>query len=242
MWEALLWGGVAGSAVLIGALFSIFLNIKQRWIGLIMAFGTGVLIGAATLDLLGESVERGGLFFTSLGFLGGAILFTVFDLIVSRKGGGERKRSGKNPENHSGMAIFAGTVIDAIPESIVIGLTLLEQGHVSWLLVVAIFISNFPEGLSSSNGLKEDGYSMKTIVFLWLLVLALSALSSLGGFYFLENAFDGTIALISAFAAGGIVAMASSTMMPEAFQKGGPVVGFIAAFGLLCSLILTQVS
>lgn len=242
LWAALLWGSIAGSAVLIGALAGIFFSIKKTWIGMIMAFGTGVLIGAATLDLLDESVSRGGLLFTSLGFLGGAVLFTAFDVIVSKKGASERKRSGKNPQGSSGLAIFIGTVIDAIPESTVIGLTLVEEGHVSWLLVVAIFISNFPEGMSSSIGLKSDGYSTTKIVLLWLAVLVLSALSSLGGFYFLEEALDETVAVIGAFAAGGIVAMASSTMMPEAYQKGGPVVGFIAAFGLLCSLILTHIA
>lgn len=242
MWEALFWGGVTGSAVLIGALFGMFFSIRPAVIGLIMAFGCGVLIGAATLDLLDEATKKGGLLFPALGFLFGALLFTLFDWIVSRKGGGERKRSERSPESSSGLAIFIGTLMDAIPESVVIGLSLLEKGAVSWLLVIAIFISNFPEGMSSSVGLKKDGYSKSKIIGLWTVVLIFSALSVLLGYTFLDEAQAAVVSAIGAFAAGAIIAMVASTMMPEAFQKGGPVVGFIAASGLLAALILTHIT
>ncbi|WP_226580987.1 ZIP family metal transporter [Halobacillus litoralis] len=240
MWMAALWGGVAGSAVFLGSLAGILVPIKKKWIGVIMAFGTGVLIGAASFELLLDSISEGGVKTTAIGFLVGALVFTIFEWFISRKGGNERKRSKQNPQHSSGLAIFIGTVIDAIPESVIIGISLLEPAGVSWLLVVAIFISNFPEGLSSSIGLKKDGYSNTKILLLWAVVLVLSALSSLSGFVFLENASDNLIALIGAFAAGGVVSMVTAAMMPEAYEEGGAVVGFIASFGLLCSLILTH--
>lgn len=49
MWNAALWGGVSGSAVLLGALAAMYLPIQNKMIGYIMAFGTGVLIGAALI-------------------------------------------------------------------------------------------------------------------------------------------------------------------------------------------------
>ncbi|MGV2622554.1 ZIP family metal transporter [Halobacillus sp. ACCC02827] len=240
MWTAAFWGGVAGSAVFIGSLVGLFFTMKKSWIGAIMAFGTGVLIGAASFELLLDSIHEGGLKTTTLGFLGGALLFTIVEFVLARKGGKERKRSRENPQGSSGMAIFFGTIIDAIPESVIIGVSLLEGGGVSWLLVIAIFISNFPEGLSSSVGLKKDGYSNRKILFLWGVVLVLSALSSLTGYVFLEGASDGLIAFIGAFAAGGVIAMVTAAMMPEAYEEGGAAVGFIASVGLLCSLILTH--
>ena len=206
-----------------------------------MAFGTGTLIGAASFELLNQSVKNGGIIITTVGFLMGAILFTIVDILIAKKGGKERKRSKENPKNHSGLAIFVGTVIDAIPESMIIGVSLIGGHQVSWLLVVAIFISNFPEGLSSSTGLRKDGYSNKKILSLWFLVFILSVASSLIGYFFFQQASAKLVASISAFAAGAIVAMVSSTMMPEAYEEGGPVIGFIAAVGLIVSLILTNI-
>lgn len=244
MWNAALWGGISGSAVLLGALAAMFLSIKKRYIGFIMAFGTGVLIGATTYELLEESVESGGIVSTSIGFLCGAILFTIVDGIITRKGANDRKRSSQNAEssNQSGIAIFIGTVMDAIPESIMIGASLISQNSVSFLLVVAIFISNIPEGLSSTVGLIKSKYTKKKILFLWIAVLAISALSSLSGYVFLDHASEELMAGIAAFAGGGIIAMVGSTMLPEAFEEGGSITGLITALGLLTSLLLNTFS
>ena len=128
--------------------------------------------------------------------------------------------------------------MDAIPESAMIGLSLIEGGGVSVALVVAIFISNFPEGLSSTVGLKKSGYTNGKIMWMWVIVLAFSALSSLGGALLLQDASNSVKAIMSSFAGGGIIAMVASTMMPEAYEEGGPSVGFITAVGVFIALIL----
>ncbi|WP_018249580.1 ZIP family metal transporter [Orenia marismortui] len=240
MWRAALWGGIAGSSVFIGSLIALFFNIKKSVIGFIMAFGTGVLMGAAAFELLTEAVENGGITVTAISFILGAALFTLFNLIIAKKGGHSRKRSQDNITENSGIAIFMGTVMDAIPESVIIGVSLTKEENISLLLVVAIFISNFPEGLSSSSGLKKAGYSKTKILVLWLIVSFLAILSSIVGFIFLEHGSEALIATISSFAAGGIVAMLSSTMMPEAYEDGGPIVGLISALGLISSVILSN--
>jgi len=99
-------------------------------------------------------------------------------------------------------------------------------------------VSNIPEGLSSTVGLQRNKYSRSKIILLWLGVLVISALAALGGYLLLEQLPDEMAAAIGAFAGGGIIAMICSTMMPEAFEEGGPVVGFIASMGLLVSLLL----
>lgn len=240
MLQAAMWGAFAGSSILLGALLGIYKEIPRKVLGFIMSFGTGVLIGAASFELLRESVDDGGLLAASGGFIFGSLTFTVCELLITNKGGSDRKRSKQNPDNHSGVSIFIGTVIDAIPESVIIGVSLLQENKVSFLMVTAVFISNFPEGLSSSVGLRKDGYSKKKILFMWLIVLLLSSLSSFLGFSLLQNADTAVIAFIGAFAAGGIIAMVASTMMPEAFEEGGPIVGLIASLGVLASLILSN--
>lgn len=241
MWTAFMWGGISASAVVIGALAALFLKIPKRVIGWIMAFGTGTLIGAAAFELIGDALNDGGIVPTAIGFTSGAVVYTVFDLLISSKGGAGRKRSaspGKGESNQSGLGIFAGTVMDAIPESIMLGASLLAGNGVSVVLVVSIFVSNIPEGLSSTVGLQRNKYSRSRIILLWLGVLIISALAALGGYLFLEQLPDEMAAAIGAFAGGGIIAMICSTMMPEAFEEGGPVVGFIASMGLLVSLLL----
>ncbi|KAA0546217.1 ZIP family metal transporter [Bacillus sp. BGMRC 2118] len=239
MLQAALWGGIAGSSLFIGAILGIYRFVSNKVSAFVMAFGTGVLVGAATFELLTDAVKEGGILYPSIGFLLGATIFIIAEFLIMRKGGHERKRSKTSPAGHSGLAIFIGTIIDAIPESVIIGVSLLENQSVSWLIVIAIFISNFPEGLSSSIGMKKDGYSSKRILFLWLVVLILSSLSSFLGYVLIDISSQWLITSIGAFAAGGIIAMVSSTMLPEAFEEGGPIVGFLSALGLLSSLILT---
>ncbi|MFC7370564.1 ZIP family metal transporter [Fictibacillus iocasae] len=242
MLQAALWGAVAGSAVLLGAVAGVTMNMPKKWIAWIMAFGTGVLIGAVSFELLTEAAEQSSLKIAAAGFLSGAAIFTLMDYILSRSGGHDRKRSRSKAVKGTGMAIFAGTVLDAIPESVLIGASLIEQSKVSWLLVAAIFLSNFPEGLSSSVGLIKEGYSKRKVMVMWSAVLLLSSIASFCGYAFLQGASVSYISIIGAFAGGGIMAMVSSTMLPEAHEDGGAVIGFISSAGLLTSLLLTHFS
>lgn len=244
MGAALLWGAIAGAANLIGAIIVLVVSLPSRLIGYVMALGTGALIGAVSFELLEEAMELGGIGEIALGFLGGAAIFTFFDAIVSRNGGRQRKRSGhghekpKSSEEGSGLAIFIGTVMDAIPETAMIGLGLAHGGGVGVALITAIFISNLPEGISSTTGLKKGGYTTRKVLFMWIFVLVASALSSLLSYSLLEQASESAQAVIASFAAGAIISMIASTMMPEAHEKGGPIVGLITALGIFITLLL----
>ncbi|RSK26694.1 ZIP family metal transporter [Bacillus sp. HMF5848] len=241
MFQAAFWGSVAGSALLLGASVGLFFHVSRRMAAYIMAFGTGVLIGAATFELLIEATKKGGILSSSFGFLIGALLFVGLELFIAKKGGTNRKQSKKNPVGHSGLAIFVGTMMDAIPESVIIGVSLLETDQVSWVIIIAIFISNFPEGLSSSIGLKEDGYSTLKIYIMWGVAMILSAISAVVGYSIVGGLSDIYVAFIGAFAAGGIYAMVASTMLPEAFEDSGPIVGFVSAVGLLTACMLAYI-
>jgi len=242
MGSAFFWGAVSGGAVLLGALISMVVPIKNKLLGFIMAFGVGVLIGAATFELLQESLHKSELINTVIGFISGSVVFTLLEAMISRKGGRHRKRSNAHELNgeqsNSGIGIFIGTIMDAIPESIMLGTTLIGGKSVSLLLLLAIFISNIPEGLSSTAGMLKSGSSKKKITFLFIMVTIVAGLSSLFGYVFLDHADPMVISLISSFAAGGIITMIGATMMPEAYEDGGALVGLMTAFGVITSILL----
>lgn len=244
MWNALFWGTIAASATMLGALIVLKYSIPKKIIGYIMALGTGALIGATSYELLEDAVKLSGFVQIAIGFLGGSLVFTLLDKVISKKGGNKRKHSNRgeivDDKNNqtSNFGIFIGSVMDTLPESAMIGMSLIGGDSVSMALVVSIFISNIPEGLSSTVGLQQSGYSKKKILVLWGLVVFFSALSSLAGATLLDSASNSIKAVVSSFTAGAIISMIASTMMPEAYKEGGPIVGFITCVGVFISLVL----
>ena len=241
MWNALFWGTLAASATMAGAILAMKITIPHRIIGFIMALGTGALIGATAYELLEGSLEISGFTEVAIGFLGGSLTFTILDYFVSHRGGHQRKgadREKKKTDSTSGMGIFIGSVMDTIPETALIGMSLIGGKSVSLALVVSVFISNIPEGLSSTVGLLKSGFSKKKILFMWGFVVVASALSALGGATIFAEASNSIKAIVSCFAGGAIIAMVASTMMPEAYKEGGPAVGFVTSIGIFIALWL----
>lgn len=243
--KAATWGLVSGSALIVGAGLGYLADVPKRIIGLIMAFGSGVLISALTFDLIEEAYQRGGFRAAAIGFVGGALIYTIANYLLNKKGGKHRKKSGalqpsekENPG--SGLAIAMGALIDGIPEFIAIGVSMLEGGVVSIATVIAIFLSNLPEGLSSSAGMKKAGRSAKFIFGVWIAIALLSGIASLCGYVIFRHYSPQVIAATVAVAAGGILAMLSSTMMPEAYEESHELVGLITVVGFLAAFILSK--
>nr|WP_294814875.1 ZIP family zinc transporter [uncultured Sphingomonas sp.] len=242
-----LWGLVGGSALLLGAAVAYLVRLPQRVIAAIMAIGSGVLISAVAFDLMDEAYARGGFDSTALGFLGGAAVYTAANILVSRAGGKHRKRSGSNPgksqapaDTDAGVAIAVGALLDGIPESVVIGVSLLEGSGVSLVTVAAVFLSNVPEGLSSAAGMKKAGRSPVYVFGVWGAIAAASGLAALLGNIALAGADPDLIAATTAIAAGAILAMLVDTMIPEATEETHEFSGLITVSGFLLAFILSK--
>ena len=242
MLTATFWGFVGGMALVLGAVLGIYLDIRSRTIGMVMAFGAGVLISAICFELLDESARSGHLDTLGIGMVLGALTFFLGDRVLDQRGGKHRKRSGGQQADGQPKAIVLGALLDGIPESAAIGVSLLGGNQVSAAVVAAVFLSNVPESMSAATGLQKAGHSNRWILGLWAAVAAVSAAASGLGYLTLGGASPDLVAGIEAFAAGAILTMLADTMMPEAFEEGGSLVGLLTVSGFVISVFLSTSS
>jgi ZIP family zinc transporter len=243
MLAALCWGLLAASSLLLGAIVALRFRIGLRAIGLVMGFGAGVLISAVAFDLVEEAVGMAsGHGAVLIGIFAGCGVFFGGDWLIDRSGGTRRKSAHGAGADDSALAIVLGTVLDGIPESVVIGLTLYEGGAVGAAYLVAVFISNLPEALSSTAGLATSGWRPRRILAMWTLIVLVSGLSSAAGYALFQDASADAVAFILAFAAGAILTMLADTMMPEAYEHGGKLVGVVTPLGFVVAFAIDQLA
>jgi zinc transporter, ZIP family len=226
------WGTLAASSLVVGAVVALVFRISLPVIGLIMGFGAGVLISAVAFDLVEEAAgQASGNGAVIAGIFAGCGVFFGGDTLIDRWGGADRKDAQGAQESGSALAIVLGTVLDGIPESMVIGLTIFQSGKVGAAYLVAVFISNLPEAISSTAGLAAGGWKKARILWLWIAIAVISGLASLVGYGVFQNSSPDTVAFVLAFAAGAILTMLADTMMPEAHQHGGKLTGVVTTLG-----------
>ena len=192
MFEAAFWGAIGASTLLLGAVLAFAVDVPARLRGLILAFGAGALFGAVAYELFDEAIEVsiGGLP-VAIGFALGATAFYVGSLAIDRMGASAEDQeatsapaagstapgriASRRKARTDGLAVLLGTVLDGIPESIVLGASLIAGGSVGVPVFVAIAVSNVPEGLSATKDLRDAGFTRRRIVNLWMAVVVASA-------------------------------------------------------------------
>lgn len=236
MLVAILWGGLAAASLLIGYYLATR-GPSQRVTGLIMGIGAGALVAAIAYELVPESVLGG--WGMGLAFGLGAVAFFLGDWIVDRRGGEDRKDIAGSAESGSGAAIFIGTLLDNVPESIILGMGLALGGAINLAFLAAVFISNLPEGVAGTINLEAAGNPRRKIFGMWFALIVVSALCAGLGYWLVSwlPAADGRLA--QAFAAGAMLTMLADAMMPEAFEHGGKTVGLFTALGFLMAAVLS---
>lgn len=233
MGEAMVWALLAASSLVVGALVAFAVEMPRRVLGLIMGFGAGVLISAVAYELIEEAVAASAdRFAVAAGFAAGALVFYVGDVAIDRRSGSE---------GAGGLALVLGAVLDGIPESMVIGISLLAGEGASVAVIVAVFLSNVPEAISASADLLEGGWTKGKVLGMWAIVVAASVLAAGLGYVALEGASGSWIAAIQAFAAGSILTMLADAMIPEAFEftEHNKTVGLTLALGFAVSAALS---
>ncbi|HEX7307705.1 ZIP family zinc transporter [Lentzea sp.] len=242
--EAGLWGLAGGGALVVGALVAWFVRVPRDVVAVVMAFGAGVLTAAAAFELVDEAERRGGLAATAAGFAGGALVYVLANVALARLGARHRKRSSNQPSESdqagSGTAIAVGALLDGVPESVVLGVGLIGGGGVGVAMLAAVVISNVPEGLSSVAGMKQAGRGPGYVFGVWGVIAVLSGLSAALGNLLLDGASPQVIAVITAVAAGAILAMIADTMIPEAFERTRLYTGLCLTAGFLTAFVVER--
>jgi ZIP family zinc transporter len=254
---ALLYGVLASSSFVIGVLIGLAVNPPRRVVAGVVGFGAGVLVSALTFDLMHEAFEEGSAPWAIGGFLIGATIYVVVDVLLERMAAKSPKRTGRDPEDvvpgaerkHesaevaavAGTALLAGAVLDGIPESIAIGVSLEAGGSsVGLVLLAAVFLGNVPESMASASAMSEEGRSKGYIIGVWSAVAVICVVATVAGYALLSGLSPNLTSAILALAAGGILAMLADTMFPEALKHGGPFVALATAVGFAGALLLSE--
>ena len=234
MAEAFVVGAGASATLLLGALVALVSRPSPRTNAIVMALGAGVLIGSVSYELVAEASDRLPIWQVAAMLFIGSAAFLAGARWIERAGGGRRKHPAGHDEDTQSEAIVLGSILDGVPESVVLGLSIL-QGGVSVPLLTGVALSNLPEGMASTSGLRASGWPVARIVGMWVAVLVVSGLACVAGYSLLETTGG---ALAQAFAAGALLTMVADTMLPDSYAvertwTGGFVVaGFALAVGL----------
>jgi zinc transporter, ZIP family len=233
MLEAGFWGLVGGSTLVLGAALALWLPIPRRVVALIMGFGAGALVSALAFDLTAEAFDEGGAVATAVGLAAGGLTFFIGDSLI------ESRMSGEGPPEANGLAIALGALLDGLPESFVLGASLVSGPGVSVSFLVAVLLSNLPEGLAGARDLRQEGHSERWILGLWIGVAIASGISAAIGFLLLGSLTSEPLGIAKAFAAGAILTMLADTMFPEAYADGGKGVGLATLLGFALAFFLS---
>ena len=240
MIEALGWGTLAASSLVIGA----FLGIARSWspqlIGLVLAFGAGALISAVSFDLAQEGTMVGGTGYVGLGLAAGAVTYFTLNRVVERRG--RRGEDGGADQEDSGSALALGAFLDGIPEQLVLGIVIAAGDGVGVGLLVAIFVSNLPEAIGSSTEMRAAGSGASKIRSLWILVALICTAASVAGYAIADSVSGDLNGALHGFAAGALLVMLIDSMIPDAVKKGGDRSGLVTALGFAVAAALSGLS
>jgi ZIP family zinc transporter len=239
MLNAFLWGMLATSSLILGGLIASRFSLGKRTLGIIMAFGAGTLISAVSYELVFEAVKRATYSgFPAFGLFAGALTFYFTEMLIGKLGA--RNHQHMEASDQSGLVIpmVLGIILDGVPESIVIGLGILEGGTVSLSMLVAVFISNLPEAIAGTTGMKAGGWSKKRIILLWFIIALVCGFATVAGYALFSGVSEKWLSFVEAFAGGAILLMLANSMMPESYEHAGKLAGIFTVLGFFVSVMM----
>jgi zinc transporter, ZIP family len=242
MAEALGWGALAASSLVIGAMLAFVRRWPGAQIGFVLAFGAGALISAVSFELVEEGVDVGGAGWTALGLGLGAITYYLADGAIARRFSGGRGMRGRMQSENAGQALALGAFLDGIPEQMVLGISVASTGGMGVSLLAAIFVSNLPEAIGGASEMESSGTPRRGVLRLWIAVALVCVLAALAGWAIADAASGEVLAAINGFAAGALLVLLIDSLIPEASRQAGRTAGLVTTLGFAVAAGLSQVS
>lgn len=232
--QVVLFAIIASSALVIGAAVGVRWTLGRRVTAWLLAFASGALVSAVAFELFDDAYQNGGAWRAGSAFIAGATVFIVIDTILDKR----------TEQRHSrgagvGLALLAGVTLDGVPENMALGVSLIEGSAAA--LLVAIFVSNFPEAVVGAQKMKDAGMAGSRIVLTWTVAAVVLSAAVVVGNLALDGVAASTLAWPLGFAAGAVLASLADTLMPEAYREGGPTAAYATALGFLSSFLISAV-
>ncbi len=226
MLTALLYGLATAVPLVLGAVVGLRLDIPQRVLAGLMAFGAGTLIAAASEELFGPAFESMTPVIAGVALICGAAVYVVASHVIETKLGAASV----------GWALMLGAVLDGVPENTALGVSMTGNAVV---LLIAIIVGNTPEAIGSGVLLRsQPGMGARRGLLMWVGVGVVLVLVTVAAYGAADNLGPTHIAAAQAFAGGATIAVLADTLMPEAYKQGGWWVGLATAFGFLVAYVL----
>jgi ZIP family zinc transporter len=220
--EALGWGALAASSLVIGAALGLARAWPDRLVGLVLGFGAGALISAVSFELALEGIEEGGPLASGIGLALGALTYFFLSRTIQ------------------GLAL--GAFLDGVPEQLVLGMGIAAGNGVSVGLLAAVFVSNLPEAIGSVDEMRTTRRSPAQIMRMWVVIAVVCALASVLGWVLADNIGGRVGGAINGFAAGALLVMLTDSMIPDAHDKAKRSAGLVVVLGFAVATALSQVS
>ena len=261
MASSLLFGIIASSALVLGAVIGVRFQLPKRVLAILLSFAAGALITALSFELFEDAYEHGGILLAALGLFAGAVVFTVLSALLDRwaqagnrtapadeyqgsakldtdSAAAERSPTSASTRGAAGLALLAAVTLDGVPENVALGISL-GEGTGGLALLAAIFVSNFPESLVGASSMRSQGRSPGAVIGLWGACAVLLTIAVVVGAGPMSGTDPEVVSLPLAFAAGAVIASLADTLMPEAYEHGGPAVALSTAAGFVLSFVLS---
>jgi zinc transporter, ZIP family len=233
--DALFWGVVAASSLVFGVVLGLARAWPEKLIGLVLAFGAGALVSGVSFELFEQGVAVGGAASVGVGLAAGALVYFVLARAVERIGPNRSQAA-----SGGGTALALGAFLDGIPEQIVLGIGIAAGEGVSVALLVAIFVSNLPEGIGSATDMSAAGTANSKIARLFVGIALVCTLASGVGFAIADSISNELQAAVNGFAAGALLVMLIDSMTPEAREKAGRPAGLATVVGFAVATALSN--
>jgi ZIP family zinc transporter len=240
VWTAIAWGAATSASLWLGQALARPMSRAPRVTGLVMGFGAGTLLSAIAYQLVPRTSLDNDAVIVALGLLAGALVYYGVDRILDRTGGADRQRIRPEPSaGGTSLAMFLGALLDGVPESLVLGIGIAAGGSVSAAFVMAVLVSNIPQGVAGTASLAAAGHGQRRIFLLWGGLTVACAITAGAGFLIGDGIGRGG-SVVEAFAAGAVLMVLADSMIPEAYTHGGRAVGLATVAGYLAATALAS--